>query len=69
MAESSAAERLLTWAGEPPPHPLVDPLDRPVIVEDRECLKRLQHLLARPDRNRRALRRPLAVPPSLLPPA
>jgi len=45
-----------------------DPLDRLMILEPSPCRNAL-HLLRRPDRDRRSLARPLAMPPRLLPPA
>ena len=67
MAES-AADRLRAWARADAPG-LADPLDRPVIVENAECLDRLHALLDPARRELRRLARPLAVPPRLLPPA
>jgi len=67
MAES-AADRLRAWARADAPG-LADPLDRPVIVENAECLDRLHALLDPARRGMRRLVRPLAVPPRLLPPA
>lgn len=67
MAEA-AAERLRAWARAAVPG-LADPLDRPVIVENAECLHRLHALLDPARCGRRRLVRPLAVPPRLLPPA
>ncbi|HRY14767.1 MAG TPA: hypothetical protein P5330_02700 [Candidatus Competibacteraceae bacterium] len=65
-----AADRLRAWAAdERAAAPLADPLDRPVILENSLCLNALQTILRRPDRDHRALGRPLAVPPRLLPPA
>jgi hypothetical protein len=40
-----------------------------MILEHSVCLNALQNILRRPDRDRRALVRPLAVPLRLLPPA
>jgi len=69
MAER-AADRLRAWAAAPTAAaPLADPLDRPVILEHSVCLDTLPLILRRPDRAQRALGRPLAVPPRLLPPA
>lgn len=67
MAES-AADRLRAWAGADVPG-LADPLERPVIGENAECLDRLHTLLDPARRGRRRRVRPLAVPPRLLPPA
>ncbi len=67
MAEA-AADRLRAWAGADAPG-LADPLERPVIVENPECLDRLHALLDPSRRGPRRLSRPLAVPPHLLPPA
>ena len=65
-----AADRLRAWAAEAnAAAPLADPLDRPVILEHSVCLDTLPLILRRPDRAQRALGRPLAVPPRLLPPA
>ncbi len=67
MAES-AADRLRAWAGADAPG-LADPLERPVIVENAECLQRLHALLDPARRGTRRLSRPLDLPPRLLPPA
>ena len=67
MAES-AADRLRAWARADAPG-LADPLDRPVLGENAECLHRLHALLDPSRRGPRRLSRPLAVPPHLLPPA
>jgi hypothetical protein len=67
MAET-AADRLLAWARADAPGP-ADPLDRPVLVENPECLRNLHALFDPARRGTRRLSRPLAVPPRLLPPA
>ena len=65
-----AADRLRAWAAEAnAAAPLADPLDRPVILEHSVCRDTLHPILHRPDHDRRALSRPLAVPPCGLPPA
>jgi hypothetical protein len=66
MAET-AADRLLAWAQADAPGP-ADPLDRPVIAENPECLRHLHALLDPARRGTRRLSHPLAVPPRLLPP-
>ena len=67
MAEA-AADRLSAWARTDAPGP-ADPLDRPVLAENPECLHYLHALFDPARRGPRRLSRPLAVPPRLLPPA
>ena len=64
-----AAERLIAWARTGQSNPCADPLDRPVSLEIASCPRKLHALLVgRVHAGRRALTRPLDLPPCLLPP-